>query len=494
MAEEGKNGLETEESDNRRQDSYVRIKRFHLIVLIFLSVLITAAVTTFILSFGDEKVADSLQTADGSEFAKLYATYNKIKSQYVGDVDEDELIEGAVNGMVEALGDPYSDYMTEEEAKAFNETIRSSFEGIGAQIEERDNHIVIVAPIKGSPAEKVGLQANDIILEVDGKNIQGMSSQEAVNLIRGKKGTIVELTIRREGVSEPIKVKITRDVIPIETVYSKMVTGEIGLIQVSSFSERTMDEFREHLEQLEKNGMKALILDLRYNPGGLLDQAVEMASLFVPNGKILYQMEYKDGSKQRVLSSNKKTFEKPVAVIVNGGSASASEIVAAALKESAGIPIVGEKTFGKGTAQTNNQFKDGSSLKLTTAKWLTPNGTWIHEKGLKPDYPVSMPEYASLPYVDPDLTLEENSRSSEVETIEKMLQALGYNPGTLDGYFDGSLKQAVSSFQKDMNLEANGVVHGETTEKLMEALNRKLEREDPQIEKAVEILQSKLKK
>ncbi|WAA13290.1 S41 family peptidase [Fervidibacillus halotolerans] len=485
---------EVEKELDSQPNKYMQIKKFHFVMIMFLLVFLTAGITTFALSFGDEKVVEKIQVRDRVEFAKLYETFERIKSNYIDQIDEETLIEGAVNGMVEAIEDPYSDYMTVEESKLFQENITSSFEGIGAHIEEKDGYIVIVAPIKGSPAEKAGLKANDMIIEVDGKSIQGMSAQEAVTLIRGEKGTVVELTIMRPGIDDPIKVKITRDVIPIETVYSEMLDDHIGKIQITSFSEHTFDELEEHLTHLEKHGMKGLILDLRQNPGGLLDQAIKIASEFVPKGEVLYQMEYKDGSRDKQLSNKENPFEYPLAVVVDGGSASASEIVAAALKESAGVPVVGEKTYGKGTAQTNVPFTDGSSLKLTTAKWLTPKGNWIHEKGLEPNYLVPMPDYANLPYIDPELQLKENTVSEHVTTIETMLDVLGYDPGTIDGLYDKDTKQAVIEFQKAFDLDETGVVTGETTVKIMEQLRNKLIEEDPQIQKAMELVNEQIEK
>lgn len=496
MDQEEKRELET--TDSGQGSNMMSIKKFHFILYLFLAVIITAGITIFALSFGEDKVADQIPKdpviiGGREEFEKLYDAFDQIKKYYVGDVNDEELIEGAINGMVEALGDPYSDYMTEEEAKRFYENISSSFEGIGAQIEERNGNIVIVAPIKGSPAEAAGLRANDAIIEVDGKNIQGMSATEAVTLIRGEKGTVVELTILRPGLDEPIKVKITRDVIPIETVYSEMLDNNIGKIQITSFSNRTAEELQEHIKALREQGMKGLILDIRQNPGGLLDQAIAISSMFVPKGEVIFQMEYKDGSRERQISNQKTPFNLPLVVVIDGGSASASEILAAAVQESAGVPIVGEKSFGKGTAQTARDFKDGSNLKITTAKWLTPSGKSINDNGITPDYVVPMPEYAYLPYVDPDLVLKESMMSSEISTIEEMLAVLGYEVGEKDGHFDETLTEAVRAFQNDHELEQTGVVTGDTTVEIMRALQEKLEKDDPQIQKAVEILLEKIK-
>jgi len=497
MEQDEKKDLDTNEN-SVSENKYVNMKKFHFILTLFITVLLSVGITILAMTIGDKPTVDPSEKTptiigNRTEFEKLYEAFDQIKKFYIGNVKDEDLIEGAINGMVESLGDPYSDYMNIEEAKSFYENISSSFEGIGAQIEERDGNIVIVAPIKGSPAEKAGLKANDAIIEVDGKNIQGMSATEAVTLIRGEKGTTVELTIQRPGLSEPMKIKITRDVIPIETVYSEMLENNIGKIQITSFSNHTADELKEHLEKLQQQGMKGLILDLRQNPGGLLDQAIEISSMFVPKGEVIFQMEYKNGTRERQLSAQKNPFDIPMVVVIDGGSASASEILAAAVQESAGVPLVGEKSFGKGTAQTAKDFKDGSNLKITTAKWLTPSGKSIHENGIIPDYVVKLPDYANLPYIDPGLELKESMMSSEVSAIEEMLDVLGYSPGKKDGFFDSEMKEAVLKFQRDHQLEETGIVTGQTTVRIMQDLRDKLDKEDPQLKKAIEVLSGKMK-
>ncbi|MFS8650865.1 MAG: S41 family peptidase [Caldibacillus sp.] len=488
-----------EKMDDRQQakavDNYFKIKKFHAVLILFLLVFFTAGITAFALSFGDEKVVEKIQVpVERSEFSKLYQAYDLIQETYFEDVDKEALIDGAIDGMVKALGDPYSEYMTAEESEKFFEELSSSFEGIGAHVEQRNDQVVIVAPIKGSPAEKAGLKPNDVILEVDGRSIQGMNVHEAVQLIRGEKGTKVVLTIQRPGIDQPIKVEIIRDVIPIETVYSEMLEDGIGKIQISSFAERTLEELQTAIAELKEQGMKGLILDLRQNPGGLLEQAIEISSLFVPEGEVIYQMEFYDGSRQRQLSNQKEPFDLPLVIVVDGGSASASEILAAAAKESAGVPIVGEKTFGKGTAQNAKRFADGSNLKLTMAKWLTPSGEWINEKGITPDYIVPLPEWAYLPFIDPDTELKENMIADEVHIAEQMLVALGYEISSVDNYFTEETTAAVSTFQADHELDVTGILQGETTMKLMESLRDKLEKEDPQIQKAKEVLKEIMKK
>ncbi|WP_191272184.1 S41 family peptidase [Neobacillus kokaensis] len=480
-----------EEHTVENKSGYIRLKKFHFIMLLFLIVFLSAGITAVALSFGDEKVVTVGN--ERSEFNKLYDTFDTLKGKYYTKTNDQKLINGAINGMVEALDDPYSDYMTKEEAKSFHSTISSSFEGIGAEIQEKDGHIVIVSPIKGSPAEKAGLKPNDIVLSVDGKSLQGKSSTQAVMMIRGKKGTKVELSIKRPGTENPITVPIVRDEIPIETVYGEMVDDKIAKVQITSFSTNTSKELVTTLNDLQKKGMKGLVLDLRQNPGGLLDQAVSISSMFVPKGKVIVKEEDRDGKITEIPSQNAGNPNLPLIVLIDKGSASASEILAAAVKESAGIPLVGEKSFGKGTVQTTTDFKDGSNIKYTIAKWLTPDGNWIHKKGIEPDVSVALPDYATLSIIDPEKALSKSTASTEVQTAQKMLKAIGYNPGRVDGFFDEKTKEAVIAFQKANKLKADGVVKGDTTIKLMGLLREKIEKNDTQLKKAVEVLKERMK-
>ncbi|WP_110927815.1 lmo1851 family serine protease [Bacillus massiliglaciei] len=474
------------------EGKYIRMKKFPFIMGIFLLIFLTAGITTIALTFGDEKVS-SIAPNPYSEFDKLYSTYDTIKDKFYEDVDEDKLVNGAINGMIDALGDPYSDYMNEEEASSFHESISSSFEGIGAEIQEQDGQIMVVSPIKNSPAEKAGIKPNDIILSVNGKSLEGLSANEAVLKIRGKKGTKVDLAIQRAGVSDPIKVKLTRDTIPLETVYAEMMDDGIAKIQVTSFSEHTVEELEDAMDKMDKEGMKGMVLDLRGNPGGLLDQAWKMASIFVPNGEKLLQIEYRNGEKEVYKSENNGEFKKPVVVLVDDGSASASEIVAAAVSESAHIPLVGVKTFGKGTMQTATDFKDGSNFKYTAAKWLTPNGNWIHDKGIKPDIEVKLPDYASLPYISPDKEWKIEDSSNEIKAAETMLKETGYNPGKADGFYDAATAEAVKKFQADHDLKETGVLKDETTVSLMQELRDKISKNDTQMKRAVEEVKKQIK-
>ncbi|MBO0958316.1 S41 family peptidase [Neobacillus sp. MM2021_6] len=488
MIEEGK--VEQEQmTDNK--SGYIRMKKFPFIMLLFLLVFLSAGITTFALAFGKDKVVTV--APQRSEFNKLYEAFDTLKNGYYKDVNQQKLINGAIDGMVTSLDDPYSDYMSNEEAKSFHSSISSSFEGIGAEIQEKEGHIIIVSPIKGSPAEKAGLKPNDVVVTVNGKSIQGMNSTQAVTLIRGKKGTKVELTIQRPGTDAPMTVPIVRDTIPIETVYGEMVDDSIAKVQITSFSTNTTKELVTALNDLQKKGMKGVVLDLRQNPGGLLDQAVSITSMFVPNGKVIVKEQDRNGKVKEIASQNEGSPELPLVVLIDKGSASASEIFAAAVKESAGVPLVGEKSFGKGTVQTAADFKDGSNLKYTIAKWLTPNGNWIHKKGIVPDFEVALPDFASLPIINPDKELALSTSSTEVQTAQKMLKAVGYDPGREDGFFDEKTKEAVIAFQTAQGLAADGVLKGDSTMKLMDLLREKIKTSDTQLQKAVEVLKGRMK-
>lgn len=471
---------------------FIRIKKFHFVMLLFFTVILAAGITTIALAFGDEKAVNV--GTERSEFNKLYSAYDALIENYYKDVDSDDLVNGAIDGMFTALDDPYSDYMNEEEASSFHESISSSFEGIGAEIQQMDDNIVVVSPIKGSPAEEAGIKPNDIIVSVDGESLQGMSSSEAVLLIRGEKGTTVELEIERAGSDDTLKIPIVRDTIPIDTVYGELTEDKIAEIQITTFSENTASELVDKLNEFYDQGMEGIVLDLRQNPGGLLTQVQQIANLFVPTGEIIYQIEHKNGTVDKIASENTNNMDIPLVVLIDEGSASASEILAAAVNQSADVPLVGVTSFGKGTVQSAKDLGDGSNFKFTTDKWLTPDGSWIHEKGIEPTYKVELPSYASLTVINPDTELKLDSNSEEVKTAQQMLNALGYEVEEANGYYDESTENAVKEFQKDEELEETGVVKDDTTVQLMNKLREKIQDSDTQMEKAIEVLKEEMQK
>ncbi|KOY83717.1 S41 family peptidase [Lysinibacillus macroides] len=479
---------EPTEAEVKPAGQFIQLKPFKFIMLMFFTILITAGLTIFALTFGDKKVVEVKVPVERAEFTKLYEAFDLLKNKYYQDIDDEKVVDGAINGMFDALGDPYSDFMVKEEAEQFNTGLSSSFQGIGAEIQERNGYITVVSPIKNSPAEKAGLLPKDIILTVDGKSIQGFSATEAVALIRGEKGTPVKLTVKRGENTEPIQMTIVRDDIPVETVYGELLDGNIAHIQITSFSEDTAKELETILAEYEGKGMKGIVLDLRQNPGGYLNAAEAISNLFVPEGKAIVQVQEKGEEPQIINATGGKKYNLPVTVLVDGGSASASEILAGALKESVGAKVVGETSFGKGTVQNVAPLRDGSNLKFTTGKWLTPNGNWINEKGIEPDVKVAYPSYASLPYLNASLEMKEGMQSESIKAAEEMLQVLGYEPGEVDGIFDNNTQRAIEELQTANNLEQTGILTGNTTYALMDALRAKMKADDPQLLKAKELL------
>ncbi len=409
------------------------------------------------------------------EAKKIGTALDLIEGNYYEDVNRDKLIDGAINGMLDSLGDPYSNYMSKVPAAQFEESIEGSFSGIGAEVTSVDGNVEIVSPIKGSPADKAGLRAKDIILSVNGESLQGMDLNKAVSKIKGPKGSEAVLKIKRAGSPEPLEFVITRDNVDLETVTATMDSNKIGFIEISQFSLNTGDRFKEELKKLEQEGMEGLVIDVRNNPGGVLDVVIDIAEQFVPKGELIVQVEDKNKNRKKYTSDgDSKPY--PIAVLMNKGSASASEILAGALQQSAGAVLVGENTFGKGTVQTSfeKQFGDGSLIKVTIAKWLTPDGSWIHEKGIEPDIKVAQPAYFSVAPIDKKKTLKYDMNNADVKSAQIMLDALGHKPGRKDGYFDRSTEKAVKSFQKSQKLKADGIVNAKTAEAMETALIEKI--------------------
>lgn len=467
---------------------FIRIKPFAFIMLLFFTIIITAGLTIFALTFGEKKIVEVKVPVERTEFTKLYNAYDLVKSKYYADFDDEEAVNGAINGLLDALGDPYSDYMTVEESKSFNESLSSSFQGIGAEVQERNGYIMVVSPIKNSPAERAGLLPKDLILYVDNESIKGMSVNEAVKLIRGPKGTDVILTIQREGVEEPFKMTITRDDIPVETVYGSLDENKIAHVQITSFSYDTYTELVKVLNDLEAQGMESIILDVRQNPGGSLKTVIDIANLFIDEGKNILQVQDGKSEPHVYKAQSGKKYNLPITVLIDEGSASASEILAAALNESENVQLIGVTTFGKGTVQEVLTQEDGSTIKLTTGRWLTANGDWINEKGVAPTIEVPYPDYVTLNYVSPSTEYKVGGIDQAISSAERMLEVLGYNPGTVDNVFDQATEKAVKAFQQDKELESTGVLVGDTTFALMDALSEYIKANDPMLLKAKEIL------
>ena len=337
-------------------------------------------------------IGQETQKPQEVDFSQFWEVWGELEEKFVdrAAIDRKKLVYGAIGGLVKALGDPYTVFLPPRETKLFREDVRGSFGGIGAEIGIRKEVLTIIAPLKGSPAERAGLKAADKILKINATTTADLSLEEAVSYIRGPIGTEVTLTISRED-EDTREVAITRETIVVPIIETSRKGDGIFSIHLLSFNGSSPLEFRRAIREFLIAGDKKLILDLRSNPGGFLDAAVDIASWFVPAGEVVAREKTADGSEVLYRSSGHRLLEDtPVVVLVDQGSASASEIVAGALRDARGAKLVGDKTFGKGSVQEVDDLSGGASLKITIAKWLTPKGTSINDKGLEPDIKVEV--------------------------------------------------------------------------------------------------------
>tara|TARA_B100000745_G_scaffold135964_1_gene88858 strand:+ start:766 stop:2085 length:1320 start_codon:yes stop_codon:yes gene_type:complete len=344
------------------------------------------------LLFGDTR-AD--QEADIKEFWRVW---NLMEDKFVShstssNVSVEDRLFGAISGMVDSYGDPYTVFLPPQEAAVFGEDISGNFSGVGMEVGIRDGYVTVIAPLADTPAERAGLLAGDIITEIDGVSTEGMSTDEAVLYIRGEVGSTVTFTVYREGATEFIYIPVVRDVISIPTIKTWQ-QGDTYIIELYSFNALAESKMQTALEGFKKSGADNLIIDLRNNPGGYLDSAVAIASYFLPAGKVIVRENYGDEKEERIYRSHKSSLygqlPDEVVILVDGGSASASEILAGALREHKVATLIGSQTFGKGSVQELIDLPSGSSLKVTVARWLTPEGVSISDGGLTPDIVVDL--------------------------------------------------------------------------------------------------------
>lgn len=319
------------------------------------------------------------------DYTTVEQVYDELRANYDGQLDQTKLMDGLKQGLVAASGDPYTEYMSPDKAKEFQSQLSGTFEGIGAQLGKNDaGNVVIVSPIDGFPAKKAGLMPNDVIAEVDGKSAKGWTVDEAVDKIRGQKGTVVKLRVIRNS-AEDLSFDITRAQIDIPSVEYKVLDGDIGYIKISQFGDDTSTLAREAANSFKEKNVKSVVLDLRGNPGGYLDSAVSVSSLWMVNKTVLE--EKRGGATIKTYRSSGEAVLKdlPTVVLIDGGSASASEITAGALHDNGVATLIGAKSFGKGSVQQPETLKNGGLLKVTIARWFTPKGKNIDKEGIKPD-------------------------------------------------------------------------------------------------------------
>ncbi len=350
---------------------------------------------TFSLGFVLGVAGASTRSSDGNEYKyfKLFSdVYKIIKENYVEQVNTKEIMYGALSGMMRSL-DPFSSFFTPEQYESFKQDTMGEFGGIGIEIGLEKGRPIVISPIEGTPAFRAGIKSGDLIIEIDGEDTSNMSLMEVVKRLRGKPGTKVQITIIRKGAEKPIKVELERAIIKVQSVRGTIIDG-IAYIKLSQFNENVSKEMEKYLERFLKDGVKGIILDLRNNPGGLLTEAVNVSEIFLGEGKLVVYTKGRSEGVNRYYSRRKAIVPEniPVVLLINKGSASASEIVAGALRDNKRALIIGEKSFGKASVQNIIPLQDGSAIKLTIAYYYTPSGKLIHKEGISPDISVALSE------------------------------------------------------------------------------------------------------
>lgn len=359
----------------------------------------------------------AIANENGIPLAKINKIENLIDQYYLFDIDKNKQQEGAVEGYVKSLGDPYSEFLTKEEMDSLNQQTEGEYAGVGIVVTPSETGaITVVSAIKGSPAFEKGIKKDDIILKINGKDYNASQMNDAVKVMKGKPNTDVKLTIARmeNKTSKIFDVNITRRMISLTTVNSQKI-GDIGYINITQFDRKTDKEFIEQYENLKKQNVKSIVLDLRNNPGGLLDSTVKIADYLLPQGVIVKTVD--KNKKEDIQKSDSSEQNLPMVVLVNGSSASASEILTGALKDYKKATIVGEKTFGKGIVQTIIPMEKGEGLKLTISEYFSPNGNKIHKQGVKPDVEIKLDEKAKG--IGVEFMNEDNQLQKALEILNK---------------------------------------------------------------------------
>mgnify|MGYP001445189252 FL=1 len=390
---------------------YIKSK-FYLILL--------SLVLTFNLSYGNEKIPIEQLKA----FSEVYM---KIKKDYVEKVDDEKLFDDAIKGMLEGL-DPHSTYLNEKDFEDLQIGTRGEFGGLGIEVTMEDGYVKVVSPIDDTPAYRAGVKAGDLIIMLDDKPVKGLTLSECVDIMRGKVGTSLELTIAREGENKPLKIKIIRDTIKVKSVKYDILDNNYGYLRITSFQSKTGSSLKNVLLKIKKkNNLKGIVLDLRNNPGGVLGAAVEVSDTFLDQKKMIVTTSGRMSDAINEFKSSSNDFAKdiPIVVLINGGSASASEIVAGALQDHRRAIIMGTQSFGKGSVQTILPLTRKTALKITTARYFTPNGRSIQAKGITPDIIVNEMKFEKKDEVEflkeSDLTghLDKNSKKEKNGTSFK---------------------------------------------------------------------------
>lgn len=473
-------------------------------LLAFLLVVVFIFVNT-IIGFAEEEEKEAKKEDPNVKYIQLVKQY--IKQKYKFDVTDEALIEGALDkvieehpevldtalkGMFETL-DQHSVYFDKQEYDSFSVEVGGEFGGIGVSVGKRNGHIAVIAPIEGTPGDRAGLKPGDEILAIDGTDVSEYDTDKAVTLMRGAPGTKVNLGVRRKG--DMIYYEITRELIKVNPISHKILENNIGYIKISSFNDNTVINFRQALKEFDKAGIKKVILDVRYNPGGSLQQVVEIAKNFIPDKGPIVHIDYKDPNQKESFYSTLEQKKYDVAILINEGSASASEILAGAIQDSKAGTVIGTKSFGKGTVQNVLPLKKGGAIKLTIARYLTPNGRIIDGDGIHPDIEVKnstkKADLSDLQAFSYETKPEMGDTGKDVLAAEQRLSKLGYLLNEPDENLDQGTVDAIKSFQTNHKLFAYGVLDLTTQHTLDEVMDKLEEEVDDQLQKAIDVLSTK---
>jgi carboxyl-terminal processing protease len=381
-----------------------KLKQNLVFFFLILAILVAFGLGTW---YGKSQVVCKVCPPEEVDFSLFWEAWDTLKEKFVdkGKFDVQEMIYGAISGMVESLDDPYTIFLNPEDTKKFIEDVSGTFEGVGMEIGMREGKLQVIAPLERTPAQRAGLRAGDRIMEVDGKSTADMTIDEAVNLIRGPKGTEVVLTIYREEWGETREIKIVRDVIEVPSLEWELKEGNIAYLKLYHFSERAAFDFQMAAIEILNSEADRIILDLRNNPGGYLEVAQDIAGWFLEKGDIVTIEDFGEGEEDVLYKAegNATLLPYPIVVLINEGTASGSEILAGALRDNRGVKLIGQTSFGKGSVQELEKLEEGSSLKITIARWLTPSGQLITDEGLEPDIEVELTDEDYEAKRDPQL-------------------------------------------------------------------------------------------
>jgi len=377
--------------------------------LIIFSLAVVIVLSSFGFGFwmGKSQVVCQVCAPEDIDFSLFWEAYHKLQEKFVDPqkFDVQKIIYGAISGMVKSLDDPYTVFFPPEETERFIQDVKGAFEGVGMEIGIRKGQLEVISPLEGTPAKNAGLRAGDKILQINGTSTAELTVDESVNIIRGPKGTEVTLTIFREGWEEAKEFKLTRDIISVPSLKWELKEGDIAYIELYQFSEKASYDFQMAAIEILNTPAKKIILDLRNNPGGYLEVAQDIAGWFLERDKLVVIEDFGEG-KEKIeykAKGNARFSQYPMVVLINQGSASGSEILAGALRDDRGILMIGDKSFGKGSVQELQNLRGGSSLKITVAKWLTPQGKLITDVGLEPDIKVEITDKDYKEGLDPQL-------------------------------------------------------------------------------------------